>query len=110
MTPALVIGIVSAIVIPLLGLAATWGALGQRLRALEGLPEKVEGLQKQLTDLNGRFTSSAESQGARIGRAQSDVDRLVGKFDGFERGFASGVRRTRTAAHGHQVQEGGKDE
>ena len=110
MTPAIIIGIVSAIVIPLLGLAATWGALGQRLRAIEGLPEKVESLQKQLTDLTGRFTSSAESQGTRIGKAQSDVDRLAGKFEGFERGFASGVRRTRTAAGGHAIQGGSKDE
>lgn len=109
MTPALVIGIVSAIVIPLLGLAATWGALGQRLRALEGLPEKVEGLQRQLTDLNGRFTSSADSQGKRIGKAQSDVDHLAGQFEGFERGFARG-RRTRTAAHGVPIEGGGKDE
>ena len=103
---AIIIGIISAILIPLLGLAATWGALGQRIRALEKLPERVDGIDKELTGLAGRFTSSAESQGARIGKAQSACDQLVGRVEGLERGFYIG-RRTKTRGH---TTDGGKDE
>lgn len=108
MDNGVIVAIASAFVVPALGVAAAWGSLGARLRALEGLPAKVDGLGSQLTELGGRFNNSAESQGKRIGKAQSDVDRLAGQFEGFERGFYRGARRTKTAAHGNP--EGGKDE
>jgi hypothetical protein len=95
---------VAALALPALGLAATWGSLNNRMRVLEAQLAKVDALGTKITEVDSRTRDSAQSQGERIGKAQADVDRLGGKFEGFEKGFASG-RRSRTAAHGHAIGE-----
>lgn len=103
MTPEL--AIVAAFVVPALGLAATWGTLGQRVRALEAVAAKVEGLQTKVAEIDVRTTASAASQGVRIGEAKAAVDRLAGMYEGFERAMAIASRRTK--AHGVPISGGG---
>ena len=102
-----VIAIVSAIVFPAIGLAVSWGALGQRLRALEALPTRVEDINRHLLAIDSRTAASAAGQGARLEVVKTGIDRLEGQMVGFERGVVAG-RRSKTAAHGHVT--GGKDE
>jgi hypothetical protein len=105
----IVIAIVSAIVFPAIGLAVSWGALGVRIRNLEKLPERLDSLAGDVKRIDDRTSDSARSQGERIAQAQKDVDKLSGKVEGLDRGFALASRqRSRTAAHGTPV--GGKDE
>lgn len=105
----IVIAIVSAIVFPAIGLAVSWGALGVRIRNLEKLPERVDGLAGDLARIDSRTQDSARSQGERIATAKEAIDKLAGEVKGLDRGFAIATRqRTRTAAHGNPG--GGKDE
>ena len=99
-------GVAVAVLIPAIGIAVAWGALGQRLRQLEVLPSKVDALAERLAALDARTADSARSQGERIARAQTDVDKLSGEVKGLDRGFAMASRRSRTAAEGHPT--GGK--
>jgi hypothetical protein len=98
---------VAALVVPALGLAATWGSLNNRMRAVEGVAAKLEGLQTKVTEIDSRTTSSAASQGERIGKAQAAVDHLAGLVEGIERGFALSAKRLKTAAHGNPLGDKG---
>lgn len=104
MSPELTI--VMAVAGPALAAAVTWGAIGARLRQLEREVAKIEAMGTRLTEVDSRARGSAESQGHRLGDVEEDVAVLKGRFEGFERGFASG-RRSRTAAQGHPVGEKG---
>lgn len=101
-----VIATAIAVGVPLLTLAAAWGALGARLRGLEDKAATIEPLRQQMTAVDVRATESAKSQGGRLGIVEDKVSKLEGRFDGFEKGFASG-RRSRTNAQGHPVPEKG---
>lgn len=87
-----------AVGLPLLGLAATWGALGYRIRELENKARAHEDLRKATDALDLKIEFVRKDQGARIGVLEKDVGILQGKFEGFDRGFGAG-RRSRTAAH-----------
>lgn len=97
---------VAALVVPALGLAATWGALGTRMRAVEAQGVKFEALQTKVAEIDVRTTASAASQGTRIAEAKAAVDRLAGMYEGFERAMAIASRRTK--AHGVPVAGGGE--
>jgi hypothetical protein len=82
-------------------LAATWGALGLRVRRVE-----QDGATKlELKALDEKLEEVRRLQGERLGVVEKKADGLIGKFEGFQAGFATG-RRTRTAAHG--VNTGGE--
>lgn len=96
------ITILIAVAGPALAAAVTWGAIGARLRQLEREVGKIEAMQTRLAEVDSRARGSSESQGHRLGDVEEDVAVLKGRFEGFERGFASG-RRSRTAAQGHPI-------
>ena len=92
-----------AIGLPSLGLAVTWGGLLVRMRQLEKDITRIEPLEKQVATIDTRTRESAASQGTRIGKAQSAVDVLTGRFSGLEIGIAGWGRRAQTAALGNVI-------
>lgn len=98
------LGTALAILVPVLGLAATWGSLGTRVRQLEKELAKLDPLGKQIYDVDAKVELVRKDQGQRLGAVEADTAVLNGKFEGFERGFGAG-RRSRTAAHGTPIKE-----
>lgn len=99
---------IMAIGLPAAGLLVTWGGLLVRMRQVEKQVGKIEPLEKQVATIDTRTRESAASQGTRIGKAQSAVDVLTGRFHGLEIGVR-GWGRTPTAALGNPtVDEGGR--
>lgn len=95
------IGTFLAIGLPSLGLAVTWGGLLVRMRQIEKEITRIDPLEKQVTTIDTRTRESAASQGTRIGKAQSAVDVLTGRFVGLEIGLWG--RRSQTAALGNVI-------
>ncbi|HXJ25571.1 MAG TPA: hypothetical protein VNH17_07720 [Streptosporangiaceae bacterium] len=87
--------------VTLAGLAATWGALGLRVRRVE----QDAATKLELQALDTKLEEIRRLQGERLGIVEKKADGLIGKFEGFQAGFATG-RRTRTSAHG--VPSGGE--
>jgi hypothetical protein len=102
------ISIILAVGIPLLGLAATWGSLGTRIRQLEKEVAKIETLQTGQATLDAKIEHVRNDQGKRLGGVEQEQRALAGQFEGFKHGFGAG-RRSRTAAQGIPI-AGAKDE
>lgn len=86
------------------GVAATWGALRVRIASLETRVKELAQACEQLKELSsaadGRLDFVRTDQGRRLGELEKTTNALVGRFDGFIAG-----RRSRTAAHGHKVND-----
>lgn len=100
---------VLAVGLPVIGAAITWGGANARLRALEKRCAELQGLEKQLSKVEQQLADARGDQGRRIGIVEDLIAMLRGRFEGFERGFATG-RRSRTAAHGVPVGGGAGEE
>jgi hypothetical protein len=90
------------------GIAATWGALRGKIAALEAKAKALEQVTTSLKEVcaaaDATIAFVRTDQGRRLGELEKTVNGLVGRFDGFEKGFGAG-RRSRTAAQGHKVND-----
>lgn len=84
------------ILIPLMGVAAVWGAMVWRTGRLES---DLKVAQKNATGLSDRLVAletSRTDQGVRLGK----VEDRIAKLEGFQTGYAAGRKATK------QLQEG----